>query len=51
MPQARSKESRWEKGFQSTAPVQKGYSGAKSKIDTILGVVFIGLGIRLVAAR
>jgi threonine efflux protein len=35
----------------STASVQKGHSGAKSKIDTILGVVFIGLGIRLVAAR
>ena len=35
----------------STASVQRGYSGAKPKIDTILGVVFIGLGIRLATAR
>ena len=35
----------------STASVQRGYSAAKPNIDAILGVVFIGLGIRLATAR
>jgi threonine efflux protein len=35
----------------SSPSVQSGYSAAKPNIDTILGVAFIGLGIRLAATR